>query len=60
MWLQNCHVNMGQAREQVLQLAEKAAYIHHDHRHLNNEKVGKQARAIVPQLPAWRPRDADH
>ncbi|XP_070049139.1 uncharacterized protein [Nicotiana tomentosiformis] len=41
IWLQNYHVNMGQAREQVLQLAEKAAYIHDDHRHLNNEKVGQ-------------------
>ncbi|XP_070050085.1 nuclear matrix constituent protein 1a-like [Nicotiana tomentosiformis] len=38
IWLQNCHVNMGLAREQVLQLVEKVAYIHDDHRHLNNEK----------------------
>ncbi|OIT04848.1 hypothetical protein A4A49_65346 [Nicotiana attenuata] len=60
MWLQNCHMSMGQAREQVLRLAEKAAYVHNDHRRLNNEKAGQQARVLVPQLPTWRPRDADH
>nr|XP_009767686.1 PREDICTED: uncharacterized protein LOC104218798 [Nicotiana sylvestris] len=42
---------MGQAREQVLRLAEKVAYVHDDHRRLSNEEVGQQACALVPQLP---------
>ncbi|XP_070044454.1 uncharacterized protein [Nicotiana tomentosiformis] len=51
IWLQNFHVNMEHAREKVLQLLEKETYIHDNHRHLNNEKVGQEARALVPQLP---------
>ncbi|MCD7460836.1 hypothetical protein HAX54_044568, partial [Datura stramonium] len=51
-WLQNSYLSMGQARDQVLGLARRAACIHHNHNHQNDRSVGRQARALVLQLPA--------
>ncbi|MCE3215961.1 hypothetical protein HAX54_004212, partial [Datura stramonium] len=52
MWLQNCYLSMGKAWDQVLGLAIRAVCIHHDHNHQNDRSVGRQAHALVLQLPA--------
>ena len=50
-WLRNCYDNMDEARDRILQLRDELNNVYARYLHQNDERLGRQARALAPHLP---------
>ena len=50
-WLQNCYDNMDEARDRILELRDELNNVYARYLHHNDERLGRQARALAPYLP---------